>query len=65
MPEDSREGKRSLGAGVCSKISERMNVRLVEERRNDLGRQTGQYREQYHRNKGENRYAIYENIQNW
>lgn len=29
-----------------------MNVRLVEERRNDLGRQTGQYREQYHRNKG-------------
>lgn len=30
-----------------------MDVRLVEERRKDLNRQTRQYSEQYHRNKDE------------
>lgn len=40
------------------------NVRPVEERMKDLDRKTGQYSELYHRNKGDNRHGIYENIWN-
>lgn len=65
MLEDSEKEKDIGSWGVIREdFRKDDDVRLVEEGMKGLDRKTGQYSELCHRNKGDNRHGIYENIWN-